>query len=214
MCREGDFFQFLPGTGRGTMRSMVERHGRLARRIDEARTLTCPSTTFGGPPPRAGEDRERMDRHRPRLHLDRFAGARAVIGALAIDLDRRIGGRHLFDRPGKARQNRSNFRKPRPHVAGRNDVALRVEPGGLGPERDREIIDLARVEHAPAQLRRLAERDRQHARGKRVERPAMADLDLAQPGFAAHALHRGDCLRRAEPDGLVHYDPSVHRRAG
>jgi hypothetical protein len=35
----------LPGTGRGTMRSMVEGSSRPAN----------PSTAFGGPPPRAGE---------------------------------------------------------------------------------------------------------------------------------------------------------------
>jgi hypothetical protein len=49
--------QFLPETGRGTMRSMVEGHTPV-------RTCLCPSTTFlrqaqderGGPPPRAGEE--------------------------------------------------------------------------------------------------------------------------------------------------------------
>ena len=44
----------LPGTGRGTMRSMVE--GALHQRCTQRR---APSTTgcAGGPPPRAGEDR-------------------------------------------------------------------------------------------------------------------------------------------------------------
>jgi hypothetical protein len=44
-------FQILPGTGRGTMRSMVEGGGN--RR--PAKPL-APSTACGGPPPRAGED--------------------------------------------------------------------------------------------------------------------------------------------------------------
>ena len=42
----------LPGTGRGTMHSMVEGglHSRCAMRI-------APSTGCAGPPPRAGEER-------------------------------------------------------------------------------------------------------------------------------------------------------------
>src|SRR3546814_3510057 len=66
-------------------------------------------------------------------------------------------------------------------------LALGVEAGGLGPEATSEVIDLARVEHMAGQLGRLAKRDRQHARCERVERPAVARLDLAKPGFAAHA---------------------------
>jgi hypothetical protein len=44
--------KILPGTGRGTMRSMVEgeRHKR------DLRLWHAPSTGFAGPPPRAGED--------------------------------------------------------------------------------------------------------------------------------------------------------------
>jgi hypothetical protein len=43
-------FQVLPGTGRGTMRSMVEGSTRGVVFADD------PSTAFGGPPPRSGED--------------------------------------------------------------------------------------------------------------------------------------------------------------
>ncbi len=41
----------------------------------------------------------------------------------------------------------------------------------------------------------------------------MADLDLAEPRLAAHALHRADRLRRAESHGFVENDPAVHRSA-
>ena len=43
----------LPGTGRGTMRSMVEgvRHLRAVTTMPHA-----PSTACSGPPPRAGEE--------------------------------------------------------------------------------------------------------------------------------------------------------------
>jgi hypothetical protein len=153
---------------------------------------------------------KRVDRHRPRLHLDRLALAREVIGALPVDLDRRIGGGHLFDRPGKSRQHRLDFGEGRPHIAGRNHLALGIESRGLNPERDREVIDFACVEHPAAKLSRLAERDREDSRRERVERAAMADLDLAQPRLAADTFHRAYRLRRAEPHGFVEDDPAVH----
>ena len=45
--------EYLPGTGRGTMRSMVEgfHFSANAPSIESG----DPSTTFGGPPPRSGE---------------------------------------------------------------------------------------------------------------------------------------------------------------
>ena len=46
----------LPGTGRGTMRSMVEGQLRLIRTIDFRECGACPSTSFAGPPPPVGED--------------------------------------------------------------------------------------------------------------------------------------------------------------
>ena len=46
----------LPGTGRGTMQSMVEGVSGLAHPLGDSTQPPTPSTTFGGPPPRAGED--------------------------------------------------------------------------------------------------------------------------------------------------------------
>jgi len=45
----------LPGTGRGAMRSMVERV-RPARNQRALRVPPTPSTAYDGPPPRAGKD--------------------------------------------------------------------------------------------------------------------------------------------------------------
>src|SRR3546814_11754470 len=72
-------------------------------------------------------------------------------------------------------------------------LALGVEAGGLGPEATSEVIDLARVEHMAGQLGRLAKRDRQHARCERVERPAVARLDLAKPGRAEERRVGKEC---------------------
>ncbi len=38
------------------MRSMVEGHGPMALILKRLESGTCPSTTFGGPPPPVGED--------------------------------------------------------------------------------------------------------------------------------------------------------------
>jgi len=51
--------KILPGTGRGTMRSMVEgAHVSVAHSFETNHSTPrwAPSTAFGGPPPRAGED--------------------------------------------------------------------------------------------------------------------------------------------------------------
>jgi hypothetical protein len=45
-----------PLQGRGTTRRVVEGPARLSEKREQTECRTCPSTTFGGPPPRAGED--------------------------------------------------------------------------------------------------------------------------------------------------------------
>ena len=50
---------FLPETGRGTIRRMVEGHARVfpsAPANTVGNTCLYPSTSFAGPPPRAGEE--------------------------------------------------------------------------------------------------------------------------------------------------------------
>jgi hypothetical protein len=48
----GERMKILPGTGRGTM----ERSGMVEGAHLSAAQTWAPSTAFGGPPPRAGED--------------------------------------------------------------------------------------------------------------------------------------------------------------
>jgi hypothetical protein len=54
------YVKILPGTVRGTMRSMVEgaHAGVVAHpfKLNHPAQRWTPSTAFGGPPPRAGED--------------------------------------------------------------------------------------------------------------------------------------------------------------
>ena len=48
--------------------------------------------------------------------LDRLAGAGQVVGALAVDLDGRIGRRDLDDLADEARQHGVDLGERRPHV--------------------------------------------------------------------------------------------------
>ena len=50
--------QILPDTGRGTIRRMVEGARLLLLSLEGLARPMAPSTAFGGPPPRAGEDRQ------------------------------------------------------------------------------------------------------------------------------------------------------------
>src|SRR3546814_6555375 len=75
-----------------------------------------------------------------------------------------------------------------------------------------EIIGFVAVEQPPRQLRRLAQGNRQNAGRERIERPAMPQLQTAIVVLAQDALYRAHRLRRADPDGLVEDDPSVHAR--
>ncbi|SUJ31561.1 Uncharacterised protein [Sphingomonas paucimobilis] len=153
-----------------------------------------------------------MNRHTATRENHLFASARQVIGALAVDLQRGIGGRHLVDRPGETRQHRLQRLAGRAHIALRHHLSLGVQRRSLHAETDGEVIHLVAVEHPPGQLGRLAHRDRQYAGRQRIERAAMADLDpLAIAALAQHALDRAHPLGRAEPQRLVEYDPSMHR---
>ena len=95
-------------------------------------------------------------------------------------------------------------------VARRNNHALQIERVGLPPELHGEFIGLGRIEHAPGQFGRFAQRDRQHAGGQRIERAAMPDFDLAVPALAQHALDGGNRLGRAQPRRLVEHDPAMN----
>ena len=114
--------------------------------------------------------------HASRLHFDLLTRSCSGVRRLAADLQRRISRWNLLDRSGEARKDSIDLLDSRPDSAGRDDLAFRVKRVGLLPEADGEIIGLGCVQHPPAKLGRLSERDRQHAAGQRVQRPAMPDL--------------------------------------
>ncbi len=88
---EGKRDQFLPGTGRGTIRRMVE--GGVPNHIRQ-RGRTPPSTSFAGPPPRAGEELELADP----LTID-LTGFDGVVVSPGVPLNRHPIAAHAGDVP-------------------------------------------------------------------------------------------------------------------
>jgi hypothetical protein len=76
-------------------------------------------------------------------------------------------------------------------------------------EGDGEVVGLVAVQQIAAQLGRLAERDREHARGERIERAAVADLDLAVPPRRNAPFSRPTTWAEVRPSGLVDDEPAV-----
>ena len=117
---------------------------------------------------------EAVDVDRARLELHHLAVAGEVIGALAVDLDGREARRHLRDGAGEARQQRADRLGRRPQLARRRDAPFGVVGVALLAPAHREAVALAAVHDERDGLGRLAERDRQEARGERIERAGMA----------------------------------------
>src|SRR5579864_6310495 len=66
-------------------------------------------------------------RHLPRFKLDRFAGPGAGVGRLSLDLQRRIGWRHLLDFAGEPWKDGFDMVGRRSNLAGRDGLAFRIE---------------------------------------------------------------------------------------
>ena len=189
---------------------MVEGHRRVFLIMRCRVFLPVPLHHYVVPLP-CREDFQRVNRHRARLQFHHFPRPRQIIGALAIDHQRGIGGRHLADRTSELRQDRLNRGQCGPHIACRHNFTLKVERISLNPELYGEGIDFARIEHAPGEFGRLAQCNGQYPASQRIECAAMADLDLGIAALAQIALHRADRLGRAETHGLVENDPAVKR---
>ena len=123
------------------------------------------------------DEREAMDDEWPRGDLEGLALARQVVGALAVDLDRRIDRRRLLDDADEARQRRSDLGR----ATGRASLAAITLPSASSvsvssPQCTGEAIGLGPVLDDRHGLGRLAERDRQDAGGERIERAGVSRL--------------------------------------
>ena len=138
---------------------------------------------------------------RPRRQLDRLAGAHAVVGAPAVDLDRAHRRGHLLQRaglrgrappgsrrrPGRGRRRRASSTSP-----SRSSVTVRL------PEPDRGLVGLVVPADVAEQPGGRADAEDQQAGGHRVERAGVPDLADRQ-----HPPGPGDDVVRRHAAGLV-----------
>src|SRR3984893_18361517 len=148
---------------------------------------------------------EGADRHRTRGQLRRLATTRQIVGALAIDLDRRIGWRQLLDRPGKPRQQREDAGGGGPRVRLRGNVAVGIVSVGFNAPAHRKAIDFFAILNERHGFCCLAKSYRQNPRGERVERSGVSSLlgveKTFQPGYRMGRGHAGR---------FVEHDPAMN----
>ena len=149
-----------------------------------------------------------MDHHFPAFQLEGLAIPREVIGAFAIDLDGREFRRDLVDLAEEVLQRGFHGLAGRARGARRDHGAFLVLAVGGGAPLNGEEVFLFGIHRPLAGLGGLAQRNRQDARGERVERAAMAGLLGIQQPF-----HDADGLGGGDVDRLVEHKPAMHRVA-
>src|SRR5258706_4372555 len=92
---------------------------------------------------------EPVDLDWPGLKIDRLAVAGEIVGALAVDLDRRILRRHLRDGAGVARQQRLDRGAVRARIAHGHDAAVGVVGVALLAPAHRGAVSPAGVPDRP-----------------------------------------------------------------
>src|SRR5690606_22258633 len=152
--------------------------------------------------------REAMDFHLARGDFDYFALTGQIVGAFTGDLDRGKLRRDLLDDAGIFTEDRLDGVGGGALVGTLRDFAFKVVRRALLAPGHWGFIDLAAIHDVGHGLGGVAERDRQHAGGKRIERAGMARLlRLEEP------LDLGDGLRGAEIERLVEDKPAGNRSA-
>ena len=162
---------------------------------------------------RTQQRRARGSTTRRGVALDRFAGARVVVERPAVTLERRVHGRHLRDRAAKAARARP---RPPPRRAPPASARAVTLPSASWvsvstPKRTVDLVLLVGVQQERRELGRLAQADRQHARGQRIERAAVPDL-ACTPRRAPHPAH--DVERRRARAACRRPGRVVNRRHG
>ncbi len=145
-----------------------------------------------------------MNLDRPRLQFHGLAVPRQIVGALALDLDRRILRRDLLDQAGESRQQVPDRFRRGPLIAGLGHLSFGIVGIAFLAPGHREAIALAAIHHEGNRFGGFAERDRQAAGGERIEGAGMAGaLGRKQP------LQHRDRMGRGHADRLVEHDPAM-----
>src|SRR5439155_25448437 len=138
----------------------------------------------------------------PRLALHLLAGARQLVEPPAVDLARRVHGRRLLHQADEVAQRLANalfaqaFERSRLHRA--PGAVLRV---GGDAEADDGVVLLVSLADEAGDLGGVADADREHPRGRRIERPGMAaTLGLEEALHAADHVEAGGTARFVDHD--------------
>ena len=119
-----------------------------------------------------------------RFTLDLDALACVLIQRLAVFFERRVHGRNLRLRAGKAlRHGLQQFGRDVRHGPGFNHFAFRIGSGGFLAQQQHGFIGLVSIELQLAELGGRSKAQRQHASGQRVERAGVTGLVGAQQPF-------------------------------
>ena len=154
------------------------------------------------------DETQLVDAHRPRRQRHRPAFAGHVIGAPAVDLDRRKCRRRLHHLAGERRKRGLDRRGVGSDAAGLHHLAVGVVGAPPLAPAHRERIGLGPRHHMGDGLGRLAQGHGQHAAGQWVQGAGVPGLRrLKQAARPRHRTGRGRARR------LVHDQPTVHRPA-
>ncbi len=116
-----------------------------------------------------------IDLDAPRLAHDFLAGAGKLVERLAALLDRGEHRGHLQGLAEETAHRRLHLRdRERRHRCPLDHLPFGIAGRRAGTQGDRETIDLAPLEDLARHFGRLAETDRQHAGGERIETADMA----------------------------------------
>ena len=142
--------------------------------------------------------------------LDLLAVAHPLVGALAVDLDRRDGGRHLLD---VADERRPAPRGPSPRRGRRSATVATTSPSASSvvvatPSRIGGVVRLLGQHQVAEQPGGPVDAEHQHAGGHRVEGAGVADL-----AGAGQPAHPRDDVVRGQPGRLVDDDQAGRRRS-
>ncbi len=123
------------------------------------------------------------------LHI--LPAARTLVGALAVDLHRRVGRRALAQTAERQGERVRHDARPR-------DLALGIPRRGGGAELDHHLIGLRQRREEAREARGAADQHDQQTRRERVERAGVADAAHTQ-----RAARTGHHVMRAKPRRLV-----------
>ena len=156
-------------------------------------------------------DGELVDRDRSRLQLDLLAVAHPLVGALAVDLDRRDRGRHLVD---VAHDRSANAPRTRSRRGPRAGAVATTSPSASSvvvetPSRTVASYAFSVSIRWPEQPGGPVDPEHQHAGGHRVEGAGVPDL-----AGAGQPAHPGDDVVRGHPARACRRRPDRGHRRG